>query len=136
MTSSQIDLKISVSRNVQTSVMAYCDTGTTETTYIYLLPSLTFSVLHQSVQSVFMSQTSKLVSLDISVVSIFIQFVCLSLVNRICQFLTTLRKTLACQHCNIESTLPYLELMPYLELSPGSQSLTVQKLPVIASDVV
>jgi len=47
-----------------------------------------------------------------------------------------LRKVLACQHCNIESTLPYLELMPYLELSPGSQSLTVQKLPVIASDVV
>ena len=30
MMSSQIVLKISVSRNIQTSVMAYCDTGTTE----------------------------------------------------------------------------------------------------------
>ena len=36
----------------------------------------TNSVLHQSVRSEFMFQTSKLVSRDISIVSIFIQFLC------------------------------------------------------------
>ena len=40
-----------------------------------ILVAFTNSVLHQSVQSEFMSQTSKLVFLDISIVSIFTQFV-------------------------------------------------------------
>ena len=59
--------------NVLTSVMAYHEralhTGTTETRYLF------HSVLHWSDWSEFMTQTSKLVSLDITIVCIFIQFV-------------------------------------------------------------
>ena len=43
------------------------------------LVAFTNNVLHQSVRSEFMFQTSKLVSRDISIVSIFIQFLCLCL---------------------------------------------------------
>jgi len=35
-----------------------------------------------------------------------------------------------CKHCNIKGT------SPYLELKPGSRSVTIQKLPVIAGDPV
>ena len=59
--------------NVLTSVMAYHEralhTGTTETRYLFHI------VLHWSDWSEFMTQTSKLVSLDITIVCIFIQFV-------------------------------------------------------------
>ena len=44
---------------------------------LYLLPSLIIIVLHRLVQSESMTQTSQLVSMDISIVSIFIQFDCM-----------------------------------------------------------
>jgi len=47
----------------------------------------------------------------------------------ICQFSHNFEKN-TCQHCNIKGTLPYLELRP------GSLSVIVQKLLVIAGDPV